>query len=117
VELPLSIIRHKQGITKAWKKTVLFLVDAFAVLLILVTAQNTYLLTKDIISGYREANVAVLSRQSEYRSMDTVLVDDEGTISTYKLAPGYVEVHAGKYYTVRIFQNSEIIVPVDEAEL
>ncbi|WP_342565761.1 hypothetical protein NST84_11830 [Paenibacillus sp. FSL R7-0345] len=117
VELPLSIIRHKQGITKAWKKTVLFLVDAFAVLLIFVTALNTYLLTKDIITGYREANVAALSRQSEYRSMDTVLVDDEGTISTYKLAPGYVEVHAGKHYTVRIFRNSEIIVPVDEAEL
>lgn len=116
VELPSSIIRHKQGITKAWKKAVLFLVASFAVLLILVTAQNTYLLTKDIISGYREANIAVLSRQPEYRSMDTVLVDD-GTINTYKLAPGYVEVHTGKHYTVRIFQNSKIIVPLDDAEL
>lgn len=117
VELPLSNIRHKQELTKTWKKTVLFLVAAVAVLLIFVTALNTYLLTKDVITGYREANVAVLSRQSEYRSMDTVLVDEDGMINTYKLAPGYVEVQTGNHYTVRIFKNSEIIVPVDEAEL
>ncbi|MNE97373.1 hypothetical protein D3C80_1957070 [compost metagenome] len=95
----------------------LFLVASFAVLLIIISAQNTYLLTKDIISGYQEANVAVLSRQSEYRSMDKVLVEDNSVISTYKLAPGYVKVHTGKQYAVRIFQNSKIIVPVDEAEL
>ncbi|KUP24604.1 hypothetical protein AWJ19_19965 [Paenibacillus sp. DMB5] len=115
VELPLSII--KQVITKAWKNTVLFFVASFAVLLIVITAQSTYQLTKDIISGYREANVAVLSRQSEYRSMDKVLVDDNSATSTYKLAPGYVKVQTGKQYAVRIFQNSKIIVPVDEAEL
>ncbi|MDF9845064.1 MULTISPECIES: hypothetical protein [unclassified Paenibacillus] len=114
VELPLSIIRNKQLLNKVWKKAMLFLLTLLAFLLVLVTAQSTYLLIKDIISGYRETNVAVLSRQPEYRSMDKVLVDDNSAISTYKLAPGYVEVQTGKQYAVRIFQNSKIIVPVDE---
>lgn len=114
VELPLSIIRIKQRLNKVWKKAMLFLLNLFAFLLVLVTAQNTYQLTKDVFKGYQEANVAILSRQSEYRSMDTVLVDDNSKISTYKLAPGYVKVHTGKQYAVRIFQNSKIIVPVDE---
>lgn len=114
VELPLSIIRNKQLLNKVWKKAMLFLLNLFAFLLVLVTAQNTYQLTKDVFKGYQEANVAILSRQSEYRSMDTVLVDDNSKISTYKLAPGYVKVHTGKQYAVRIFQNSKIIVPVDE---
>jgi uncharacterized protein (DUF2141 family) len=117
VELPLSIIRNKQLLNKVWKKAMLFLLTLLAFLLVLVTAQSTYQLTKDILSGYRETNVAVLSRQAEYRSMDKVLVDDNSAISTYKLAPGYVEVQTGKQYAVRIFQNSKIIVPVDEAEL
>ncbi|CAM4480006.1 hypothetical protein [Paenibacillus typhae] len=114
VELPLSIIRNKQLLNKVWKKAMLFLLNLLAFLLVLVTAQNTYQLTKDVFKGYQEANVAILSRQSEYRSMDTVLVDDNSKISTYKLAPGYVKVHTGKQYAVRIFQNSKIIVPVDE---
>ncbi|MBY0013279.1 hypothetical protein [Paenibacillus typhae] len=117
VELPLSIIRNKQLLNKVWKKAMLFLLNLLAFLLVLVTAQNTYQLTKDVFKGYQEANVAILSRQSEYRSMDTVLVDDNSKISTYKLAPGYVKVHTGKQYAVRIFQNSKIIVPVDETEL
>lgn len=116
VELPLAFVRNRDQLNELWKRIFLFPFLLFAVFFICVAGVDTYNLTKDVFTGYREKMVSVIKREHEYRMSDSVWVSDHSKLLKLHLALGYINVDVGQSYSMRIFENSRITIPINKVE-
>ncbi|WP_339224483.1 hypothetical protein [Paenibacillus sp. FSL H8-0332] len=116
VEFPLAIARNLSELNNCWKRFLLFLVCTFAVFSIYVVGVDIYHLSNDVFIGYHEKNVTIIKREKEYKASDRVWVDDDSKVMRFYLAPGYVNVNVGETYSMRIFEKSQIAIPLNKIE-
>lgn len=116
VEFPLAFVRNRDQLKELWKRILVLPLFLFAVFYMCVAGFNTYNLTKDVFTGYREKVVSIIEREHEYRRSDGIWVNDNSKRLKLYLAPGYVNVDVGKAYTFRVFENSHIAIPINKVE-
>ncbi len=116
VEFPLALVRNRDQLNELWKRIFLFPFLLFAVFYICVAGVNTYNLSKDVLTGYRENVVYIIKREHEYKMRDSVWVSHHSKLLKLHLAPGDINVDVGKSYIIRIFENSRIAIPINKVE-
>lgn len=116
VEFPLAFVRNRDQLKELWKRILVVPLLLFAVFYMCVAGFNTYNLTKDVFTGYREKVVLIIERTHEYRMSDNIWVSDNSKLLKLHLAPGYINVDVGKSYSMRFFENSSIAIPINKVE-
>jgi hypothetical protein len=113
-EFPYIALYEIRSSLKKLNKIIIIGFYMFGLLLGVLTAvEFVNLFADSFIISYQSKEITVLSSESRYRDMKSVLVIIDDEFMKFSLAPGYVQVEDNSKYLAHVFVKSKIIIPVE----
>ncbi len=113
-EFPYIALYEIKSTLKKLNKIIIIGLYMFGLLLGVLTAvEFVNLFADSFMISYQSKEITVLSSESRYRDMKSVLVIIDDELKKFSLAPGYVQVEDNSKYLAHVFVKSKIVIPVE----